>query len=109
MTTTFNELGKRVHETAKSKGWYDKPREDGTYHMLIVSEIAEATESARKGEPGFFIDDKGKPEGQSVELADAIIRILDYCAFKGFDIDFAISEKMKYNETRSYRHGNKQF
>jgi len=107
--TTLNELGKKIHETSKKKGWYDTPREVGTYPMLIVSEIAEATESARKGEPAYFVDEKGKPDGESVELADAMIRILDYCAFRGFDIDFAIKTKMEYNETRSYRHGNKQF
>ncbi|GHU66537.1 hypothetical protein FACS1894184_04760 [Clostridia bacterium] len=48
-----------------------------------------------------------KPEGVAVELADAIIRILDYCAYVGIDIDSVVREKMEYNKSRPYRHGGK--
>jgi NTP pyrophosphatase (non-canonical NTP hydrolase) len=48
-----------------------------------------------------------KPEGIPSELADAIIRILDIAAFHGIDIAHAVADKMAYNETRPYRHGNK--
>lgn len=34
-----------------------------------------------------------KPEGIVVELADAIIRILDYCGFAGIDIEKAMAEQ----------------
>ncbi len=49
-----------------------------------------------------------KPEGIVVELADAIIRILDYCGKEGIDIDEAIRIKHEYNKTRPYRHGGKK-
>ena len=49
-----------------------------------------------------------KPEGIPIELADVIIRILDYCAYAGIDIDAAISEKHEYNKSRPYRHGGKK-
>jgi NTP pyrophosphatase (non-canonical NTP hydrolase) len=49
-----------------------------------------------------------KPEGIAIELADCIIRILDYCAHAGIDIDKAILMKHEYNKTRPYRHGNKR-
>lgn len=42
------------------------------------------------------------------ELADVIIRVLDYCGYAGIDIDAAISQKHEYNRTRPYRHGGKK-
>lgn len=50
----------------------------------------------------------GKPEGIPIELADVIIRVLDYCGYAGIDIDAAISQKHEYNKTRPYRHGGKK-
>lgn len=49
-----------------------------------------------------------KPEGIPSELADIIIRVLDIAAFHEIDIAGAIADKMLYNETRPYRHGNKR-
>lgn len=48
-----------------------------------------------------------KPEGIAVEMADCIIRILDWCGKAGVDIDDVVERKMAYNETRPYKHGNK--
>lgn len=48
-----------------------------------------------------------KPEGIAVELADALIRILDYCGHEHIDIDAIVREKHEYNKTRPYRHGGK--
>ena len=49
-----------------------------------------------------------KPEGVAVELADCMIRILDYCGHAGIDIEEAIRIKHEYNKTRPYRHGGKK-
>ena len=46
-----------------------------------------------------------KPEGIAAELADVIIRVLDYFAYAGIDIDAAITQKHEFNKTRPYRHG----
>lgn len=51
---------------------------------------------------------QGKPEGIQIELADVIIRVLDYCGYAGIDIDAAISQKHEYNKSRPYRHGGKK-
>ena len=49
-----------------------------------------------------------KPEGIAVEMADCIIRILDWCGKEGIDIDRIISMKHEYNKSRPYRHGGKK-
>lgn len=102
----LNELMNQIHNDAKEKGWWETPNSDLECHMLIVSEVAEATEAVRNREPDFYVKD-GKPEGHSVELADALIRILDFAGYKGWDMDFIVKLKLDYNKTRSYRHGNK--
>ena len=104
----INELVKQMHETSKEKGWYDKPRSALEIHALIHSEVAEATEEVRKGNPASYIKD-GKPEGELIELADAVIRIFDWCGFNNWDLEEALRIKMEYNRTRPYRHGNKKF
>jgi hypothetical protein len=48
-----------------------------------------------------------KPEGIAVELADCIIRILDWCGREGIDIDAIIRQKHEYNKSRPFRHGGK--
>lgn len=48
-----------------------------------------------------------KPEGIAVEMADCIIRILDWAGKEKIDMDAIIRQKMEYNKTRPYRHGGK--
>lgn len=104
---TLKEWQKAVNSLAREKGWYDgRPRETLEYHMLFCSEIAEASESVRKGHGPVYLHE-GKPEGELVELADAVIRILDYCEYKGWDLEDAMVLKHQFNATRAYRHGNK--
>ena len=49
-----------------------------------------------------------KPEGMYVEMVDCLIRILDYLSHENVDIDRVMAEKIAYNKTRPYRHGNKK-
>lgn len=60
----------------------------------------------KSGEPCEHISDK--PEGIAVEMADCIIRILDWCGKEGIDIDAIITQKHEYNKSRPYRHGGKK-
>lgn len=65
--------------------------------MLIVSELAECMEGERKD----LMDDKLPHRKMAeVELADALIRIFDYSAAYGYDLQGAYSEKRDYNMTR---------
>ena len=106
----ISELQQEIHETAKEKGWWDEPREDGTCIALMHSELSEALEVLRKPD-GIAIFSKKCLGIHAVEeeFADVIIRILDFAEHKGMFIEEAILAKMEYNNSREYRHGGKKF
>ena len=49
----------------------------------------------------------GKPDGIAVEMADCLIRILDWFGYEGLDVDEIVRQKMAYNRGRPYKHGKK--
>lgn len=65
---------------------------------LMHSELSEALEGLRKNQ----MDDKlpHRPMAE-VELADTVIRILDWAGAMGYDIGGAIVEKLEYNASRA--------
>ena len=96
----------RIHETAKEKGWWDNPRNEGEIIALIHSELSEGLEALRKD----LMDDKlTHRKGIEVELADAVIRIMDYAEAFNYDVEGAILEKIDFNTTREKMHGGKKF
>lgn len=122
----INDMVADIHKYAKEKGWWDKERSALEIQMLIVSEVAEATEEVRAGRPDLYansptltsgmdtdikvIAELGlKPEGEQVELVDAMIRIMDYFGKKGWDLEKILELKQAYNQKRPYRHGGKLY
>lgn len=109
---TMVELTEKVHALALRKGWWDTAPNIPEKLALIHSEISEALECYREsfhtGEMPTTISPSGKPEGFGVELADAVIRILDLCGYLGIDLEAEIELKHNYNATRPYRHGGKR-
>lgn len=94
----IKQLQKKIHSQNVDAGWWDNPREKGTLLCLIHSEISEAMEGERKD-----LMDKHLPHRKmaEVELADAMIRIMDYAEAFGYDLEGAIYEKIEYNMNRS--------
>ena len=101
----FREAQAETFLIAKDHGFHERDIDDGRILCLIHSEISEALEALRKGNP----KDEHCPAYSSleVELADAVIRIMDYAGMRGLDVAGAIRAKMDYNKTRPYKHGKK--
>ncbi len=96
----IRDLVKECYEIAKSKGWWDKRRNDAELIALMHSELSEALETLRSHRPKAELAE---------ELADCCIRIFDYCGRKRIDLEKAVLEKIEKNKKRPYRHGNKRF
>ena len=107
----INDLVNASYKNAKDHGWHDSTRTIGDLICLMHSELSEALEEHRNGHSPsevYFNDDKpNKPEGIPVELADCIIRIFDFCGLHDINLEAVLKQKMEYNRTRPYRHGNK--
>lgn len=107
--TSLNELAKQINENAVAHGWWEEARTFPEIVALIHSELSEALEEYRSNHGVTEVyQEAEKPEGVPIELADAIIRILDYCGYAGIDIVAALERKHEYNKTRPYRHGGKR-
>lgn len=103
----LREFQKRVHETARSSGWWNKPVEIGTMIALMHSELSEALEADRRGNPP---DDKvPQYSGLEAELADVIIRILDFAEGHNMDVIGAMQAKADMNDGRAHKHGGKSY
>lgn len=99
----FTNLQSEVHRNAVDKGFWDDPVNVAEKLALIHSEISEALEAYRKGNP----PDNKLPEYESaaVELADAVIRIMDLAGGMGMNLAGAIVAKVEYNLGRPRKHG----
>lgn len=104
----LNDFAKEVHQNAVDHGWWDEERTFGEIVALCHSELSEALEEYRAGRPMVYGDDLWgetrvveppdimalgvKPEGIAVELADCVIRILDWFGKVEADVDQAMRE-----------------
>lgn len=124
----LNQLASKIRRQNQQKGFDLSDVQTGTQLMLVVSELSEALEAFRRGRycnkesvqylmTTDFGGDFGKKFQKTFEndvkdtfedeLADALIRILDICAFYEIDIDSHVSLKLQYNATREHKHGKK--
>jgi hypothetical protein len=103
----YNELAAIIHDDNVRKGFWPKvksSRNVGEAFMLVVSEIGEAMEADRKD-----LQDQHLPhlKGVEVEMADAIIRVMDLGQGLQWQVAEALRQKLLYNRSRPFKHGKK--
>ena len=132
----LNKLSKQIYESNKLRGFDASKENIGQTLMLVVSELAEALEADRKDKRkmlNVFEQDLDyaklsisdfETENENCdwlknrfettikdtfedEIADSLIRLFDLCGAFGIDIDKHVDLKLRYNSTRSYKHGKK--
>jgi len=125
---------KKAHGMAKEKGfWEEEKRNVSEALLLIITEVAEATEALRKNhhadkvvvldllhdiemskideEFNFSNEDFKEVFEKNIkasfedEIADVAIRLFDLCGGLNIDLEKHIELKMKYNSLRGYKHG----
>jgi hypothetical protein len=104
----IQELQKRVHETAKSKGWHETdelewpllarllpnwfrsmwftPRPTARQKLAWLALVTDELDEAALEEDALYTGKAGKPEGVLIEMVDALIRIMDMAGACGWDM-----------------------
>lgn len=107
----LNDLGVEVYDNSIRQGWWEgsdrsrSPAEIRTRLAAIAlmgSKLGEAVGGICKPGP-----DHHCPEftSETVELADCLIRIVDYCRHYGLPLAAAIEAKVLDNSKRPIKHG----
>jgi NTP pyrophosphatase (non-canonical NTP hydrolase) len=102
-------IARQIHSTAEEHGFHrvgnpPRMRSELEAVALMHSELGELTEALRS--PAMpFSDHIPDFYASEEELADVIIRILEYSVQHGCRTLEAVQAKVEYNKGRPYRHG----
>lgn len=101
-TEAFEDRSLEAYNNAVAHGFYENPPSDLERFALMHEELGEASSWHRHGNPD---SDHIAFSGVEEELADVIIRIMDYATYRKLDVAGAIVAKMEFNKSRPYKHG----
>ena len=91
-TNQLQKWAKKIHDNAINKGFYDKEKElyfSYNQRLEIVKELCEFHDAWKKDN-----------EKYKEELADVVIRVLDYLQYRGFNIDdYGFMPEIRGNNT----------
>jgi len=108
-TLHYDIVEENASRIAVEHGWtvQDTPEDKAVKIALMHAELSEALEAVRIGDPqsekipAFTLLEE--------ELADVVLRIMNFSRQLNLKVSDAIIAKDSYNETRPYKHGNKLF
>lgn len=104
----MNHLQDSITLWAIRKGWLtEEPRNPAEQLMLIVTELAEACEAFRVGNPPCERPGMEQYSHAAEELADVVIRCFQMAGEHDIPLAEVIQAKMVFNETRPVKHGKK--
>lgn len=113
----LNRLRDEAYATACNKGFHDEKHSDEHYLILVITEIAEAVQADRKGRRADryafdkyeitgldFVENFERQIKNSVEdeLADIVIRLLDFCGMNGYSFDYLITPEEYFMRDFTY-------
>ena len=121
----LNAAAQIIHEGNKQRGFYDTAVPIVQSLALINCEVCEAIEADREGRrtkssalAAMQYHEVGTTAGTEIfkaqikdtledEIADVFIRVLDFVAYHGIDLEQHVNLKLQFNATRAQRHGKK--
>jgi NTP pyrophosphatase (non-canonical NTP hydrolase) len=90
------ETVEEAFRNAVDKGFWRASENLGEKIALMHSELSEALEELRKPEPSR--------KALAEEMADLVIRVMDFCGHEDLDLVGAVLAKMEINQDRPYLH-----
>lgn len=111
----LNRLRDEAYATACNKGFHDEKHSDEHWLMLVITEIAEAVQADRKGrrvtrkvredyeqfmeaynDISITMYESAISGTLEDELADIVIRLLDFCGMNGYSFDYRLITPEEY-------------